>query len=598
VNHSAYARLKVAQFDLGAMTSDRSTPFQNPNTLWAFVLAETLHHLGLTTAIICPGSRSAPLAVAFAEHPQIEAIPALDERSASFFALGIAQKSRLPVALVCTSGTAGANFYPAIIEAKMSRIPLLVFTADRPPELQYAHAGQAIDQVKLYGNYPNEYFQLGTPLATVEQLQYLRQTLIQAWRRALFPVPGVVHLNLPFRDPLAPVTQGDLSDRIQEIDWETFFAEVDKITLPPPVSTYPLLTAWENELQGIIIAGVDQATNPWGYCRAIARLSQSLGWVVLAEALSPVRNYAGLNPALVNTYDFILRDRDRANSLKPKMVIQIGELPTSKVLRTWLQEANPQRWVLSPHYENLDPLHGRTTHLPYAVEQLVFSNPNPTTTIAESTYSQQWHQAQQDIQGKINATMTETDTLHESKIPWLLSQVLPPSTPIFIANSMPVRDAEYFWMPRNSGIRPYFNRGANGIDGTLSTALGVAHKSQSSVLLTGDLAFLHDTNGLLLQRYLQGHLTIILINNNGGGIFERLPIAKFEPPFEEFFAMPQQVNFADIATTYRLEYHDIKAWAHLEKLLKTLPSQGIRLLEIPTNRKADTTWLENIVKSI
>lgn len=591
-------RLENTQTDSGAMISDRSNQFRNVNTLWAFVLVETLHHLGLSTAIICPGSRSAPLAVAFAEHPQIEAIPSLDERSAGFFALGIAQKSCLPVALVCTSGTAGANFYPAIIEAKMSRIPLLVFTADRPPELQYAHAGQAIDQLKLYGNYPNEYLQLGTPVATVDQLQYLRQTLVHAWRRSLFPVPGVVHLNLPLREPLAPVSQADGSQMIQEINWESFFAGINKITVPAPVPRYPLLSVWENEPTGIIIAGVDQTQNPWGYCRAIARLSQALGWVVLAEALSPVRNYAGLNPTLVTTYDFILRHPDQAENLKPQMVIQIGELPTSKTLRTWLQKTNPQRWILSPHYENLDPLHGKTTHLPFSVEQLALSQPNPATAVIESPYYRQWYQAQAECHAKIQQIMEGIDTLLESKIPWLLSQMLPPSTPIFIANSMPVRDAEAFWVPRNSGIRPFFNRGANGIDGTLSTALGVAHHSQSTVLLTGDLAFLYDTNGLLHQKYLQGHLTIVLVNNNGGGIFEKLPISNFDPPFEEFFAMPQRVNFAQLANTYELEYHCIEAWSHLQQLLNPLPERGIRLLEIPTDRKADAAWLKNIVKSI
>jgi 2-succinyl-5-enolpyruvyl-6-hydroxy-3-cyclohexene-1-carboxylate synthase len=163
---------------------------------------------------------------------------------------------------------------------------------------------------------------------------------------------------------------------------------------------------------------------------------------------------------------------------------------------------------------------------------------------------------------------------------------------------MPVRDAEAFWLPSNSGIRPFFNRGANGIDGTLSTALGVAHRSQSTVLLTGDLAFLHDTNGLLHSKYLQGHLTVVLINNNGGGIFEKLPISNFDPPFEEFFAMPQRINFAQLATTYGLEYHHIKDWTHLQQLLNPLPERGIRLLEIPTDRKADAAWLKNIVKSI
>src|SRR6476469_9304030 len=182
--------------------------FSNTNTVWASVLAETLKQLGLTTAVICPGSRSTPLAIAFAQQvPHIDAIPVLDERSAAFFALGIAKRSGLPVALVCTSGTAGANFYPAIIEAKESRIPLIVLTADRPPELRDCHSGQTIDQLKLYGNYPNWQTELAVPSLDIKLLRYLRQTIMYAWERSHFPTPGAVHLNIPFRDPLAPIPE-------------------------------------------------------------------------------------------------------------------------------------------------------------------------------------------------------------------------------------------------------------------------------------------------------------------------------------------------------------------------------------------------------
>ncbi|PSO94433.1 MAG: 2-succinyl-5-enolpyruvyl-6-hydroxy-3-cyclohexene-1-carboxylic-acid synthase, partial [Cyanobacteria bacterium SW_6_48_11] len=178
--------------------------FRNTNTLWSSIIAETLKRLGLTTAIICPGSRSAPLTVAFAQHPEIEAIPILDERSAAFFALGVAKRSHVPAALVCTSGTAGANFYPAVIEASESQVPLLVLTADRPPELRDCHAGQAIDQQKLYGSYPNWQAELALPSQKIGMLRYLRQTIVQAVKRSLFSVPGAVHLNVPFREPLAP----------------------------------------------------------------------------------------------------------------------------------------------------------------------------------------------------------------------------------------------------------------------------------------------------------------------------------------------------------------------------------------------------------
>jgi 2-succinyl-5-enolpyruvyl-6-hydroxy-3-cyclohexene-1-carboxylate synthase len=213
----------------------------------------------------------------------------------------------------------------------------------------------------------------------------------------------------------------------------------------------------------------------------------------------------------------------------------------------------------------------------------------------QMNYLAKWCELEGQIRDKIDDKMSGISQLFEGKVAWLLSQILPPETPLFIANSMPVRDVEWFWVPGNRRIRPFFNRGANGIDGTLSTAVGIAHRSESTVILTGDLALLHDTNGFLLRQKLVGHLTIILINNNGGGIFEMLPISQFEPPFEEFFATPQSVNFAQLCGSYGVEHHLIESWAELQELLNPLPKVGIRVLEVPTNRKVDAKWRHSIL---
>lgn len=567
--------------------------FRNINTVWASILVETLTQLGLTTAVICPGSRSTPLAVAFAQHDQIDAIPVLDERSAAFFALGIARKSRLPVALVCTSGTAGANFYPAVIEARESRVPLLVLTADRPPELRDCHSGQTIDQLKLYGTYPNWQTELTLPSMGIGRLRYLRQTVMHAWERSQFPVAGPVHLNIPFRDPLAPLQQLDPDTLPSPFELEDFFTAITSLPFsPPPVLPLPLYQEWQRREQGMIIAGPTQPQRPRTYCDAIAQLSKALRWPVLADGLSPVRNYAELNPYLISTYDLILRNRKQAQYLTPKIVIHVGELPTSKELRTWLEECQPQRWVIDPSDHNLDPLHGKTIHLRTTIEQLVTIIPSPTSAeqVKTSPYLDQWCKAEAKVRVTVDRKMTGMKQMFEGKAAWLLSQALPPKTPLFIANSMPIRDIEFFWSPGNKGIRPFFNRGANGIDGTLSTALGMAHRYQSSVMLTGDLALLHDTNGFLLKNKFVGHLTIVLINNNGGGIFETLPISKFDPPFEEFFATPQNVNFAQLCVTYGVEHQLIQSWEQLQDLLSTLPSEGIRVLELQSDRKADAKW--------
>ncbi len=593
--------------------------FRNTNTVWASILVETLQRLGLTTAVICPGSRSTPLTIAFAQHNQIEAIPVLDERSAAFFALGIARATGHPVVLVCTSGTAGANFYPAVIEAKESRVPLLVLTADRPSELRDCHSGQTIDQVKLYGNYPNWQAELAVPSLEIGMLNYLRQTLVHAWERSLFPVPGAVHLNIPLCDPLAPLPQLDTDTPKPQLQLEDFFAHLPHSPFPIPHSPFPSgalphpevpsgcqrhpipYQKWQQCEQGIIIAGTAQPQRPREYCEAIAQLSKALGWAVLAEGLSPLRNYADLNPYLISTYDLILRNRQLTQQLTPKMVIQLGELPTSKELRTWLDNCQPLRWIIDPSDHNLDPLHGKTIHLRMSVEQMGRWGDGemgkqgkkeniPGSPSQNGAYLQQWCEAEAQVRTAVDQTMTTMTQLFEGKVAWLLSQVMPPMTSRFIANSMPVRDVEFFWSPGNTGVRPFFNRGANGIDGTLSTALGVAHRNQSSVMLTGDLALLHDTNGFLLKNKFFGHLTIVLINNNGGGIFEMLPISKFDPPFEEFFATPQNINFAQLCVTYGVEHQLIQSWEQLKQRLNPLPTEGIRVLELQTDRKADACW--------
>lgn len=581
--------------------------FRNINQLWASIFVETLQRMGLSSAVICPGSRSTPLTVAFAQSSDIEVIPILDERSAAFFALGRAKATGLPVAVVCTSGTAGANFYSAVVEANLSRIPLLLLTADRPQELRNCHSGQTIEQLRLFSNYPNWQAELAIPDLRIEMLAYLRQTTIYAFEQTLYPVYGPVHLNIPFRDPLPPIKDENeinvayLKSLQSNFNSQEFFAAVtDKIQYPTSHSSFPIPREWFEAKRGIIIAGVSQPQQPQKYCSAIAKLAKSLKFPVLAEGLSPVRNHASVNPYIISTYDLILRNQHLATKLTPEVVIQIGEMPTSKVLRKWLSVRNPQRWIIEPSNQNLDALHGRVVHLRVSVEEMGWGDKETRGQRGgeiTNTYVEMWLNAEKDVRERIDTTLKEKTELFEGKVAWLLSQVLPSQTPLFIANSMPVRDVEFFWKPNNLEIKPFFNRGANGIDGTLSTALGIAHRQQSSVMLTGDLALLHDTNGFLTRNKFIGHLTIILINNNGGGIFEMLPISEFEPPFEELFATPQNINFKQLCQTYGVEHELINTWEELRNKLNPLPSKGIRVLEIRTNRKNDAKWRkENLNK--
>src|SRR5688500_16189617 len=271
------------------MSNDSPPDARNLNSLWASVLVETLARCGVSRAVISPGSRSTPLAFAFARHSEIEAIPVLDERTAAFFALGLAKQRLQSVALVCTSGTATANFFPAIIEAYESGVPLLVLTADRPPELRACGSGQTIDQQKIYGGYVNFYHELATPELTEAQLRYLRQTVAHATLRTLAPVAGAVHLNVPFRDPLPPLEDGGVASRVAEsFDWQFFFSHLAPVAAALPASVPPTIVS---DVHGAIVVGPTQPGNVEAYVRAVGEIAQRLGWPVLADALSPLRHH-------------------------------------------------------------------------------------------------------------------------------------------------------------------------------------------------------------------------------------------------------------------------------------------------------------------
>ncbi|MDD2764096.1 MAG: 2-succinyl-5-enolpyruvyl-6-hydroxy-3-cyclohexene-1-carboxylic-acid synthase [Opitutaceae bacterium] len=556
--------------------------FRNTNSLWCSVLVETLARLGLRHVVVSPGSRSAPLTFAFARHPRIEAIPMLDERSAAFFALGLARQRRRPTALLCTSGTAAANFLPAVIEAHESGAPLLVFTADRPPELRACASGQAIDQQKLYGGYVNFYHELAVPEANLDLLRYARQTVMHAFARTLDPVAGPVHLNAPFRDPLPPVDDG-LAEKLRpRIKAELFFSHVQA---PHPPAKTGVVFDPPKGVRGLIIAGPAQPADPAAYCAAVGRLSATLGWPVLADGLSPLRHFPGRNLRPIANYNAILRSPALAARLKPEAILCLDGWPTSKQLRQWLTADAADVWLVAADADNHDALHGRTRHLRCPVVELTVAR--PAGRRAPASYARAWRRADQAASAALGRRLSIPSFPFEGKAAWMLSQHLPARTPLFIASSMPVRDVEFFWTPGGRRCQAFFNRGANGIDGTLSTALGVAQGNRPAVLLTGDLALLHDTNGFLLRPKLRGSLTVVLINNHGGGIFEMLPVAKFDPPFEEFFATPQEVDFAKLCSAYGVGHVLVRDWAHFRKLISALPAKGLRVLELRTDRKRD-----------
>ncbi len=568
----------------------------NANELWADVIAETLHRKGVSYVVTCPGSRSSPLTFAFARHEQIEAIPILDERSAGFFALGLAKRTGKPVAIVCTSGSAVANFFPSIVEASESGIPLLVLTADRPAELRDCAAGQTIDQVKFFGGYVRKQVELALPEATLPMLRYLRQTVSHSADVASAPNRGPVHFNIPFRDPLIPVEELGFEGPLDLESFDSFFSHLEPSDALPLVQAQLPASLGRIE-KGLILVGPNSPTNEEAWCENVAAMAVSLGWPILADALNPIRSNASSYPHLICGYESVLRNPALAQELLPEHVVVIGGFPTSKALRSWIGEADLPLTLLNDRPVNVDATHSRATHV-YA--DFEFGG----VLVGEghaADYTKRWLDLESQVSAEFEKRFAATDSFFEAKLAWTLSKALPEACSLCVSNSMPPRDMEFYFGGNDLGISVFSSRGANGIDGILSTAMGVAHDGDKTFLLTGDLALLHDTNGALIAKDLQGSLTILLVNNAGGGIFEMLPVSQFEDVFEKHYGTDQQVDFSNWAKTYGIDYQLIASWSELEEKLVE-DSNGVRVLEIRTDRKADAAlrkqWFAEISSAV
>ncbi|MEM9159150.1 MAG: 2-succinyl-5-enolpyruvyl-6-hydroxy-3-cyclohexene-1-carboxylic-acid synthase [Verrucomicrobiota bacterium] len=557
------------------------TDFPNVNALWCHVLVETLATKGMEYAVICPGSRSSPLAFAFSNCASIEALPVLDERSAAFFALGLAKRTGKPASLVCTSGTAAANFFPAVIEASEGGVPLMVLTADRPPEMRQCSAGQTIDQVKLYGHYVKEQIDMALPEASESMLRYARETASYFYEQSTGSGKGPVHLNLPFRDPLPPMRD------------EAFAASLDGRMIGGILKGSDLaesakssrvvdLSGFVDTDEGVLIVGPNSPVASERWVSGLTGLAERLAWPILCDGLNPLRN-ANAGVSMVTRYDSICRSKKFVEKFQPKKAIVVGELPTSKVLRGWLASIDLEIVFLSELDRNLDPGYSRSLRIEcdIAADQVAFEGRS------RGNFFDAWMRAEDLASGFLQKKIDVTQPLFEGKIASVLSRELQEGASVLFSNGMPPRDCEFFWERGEGRQNTYFNRGVNGIDGVLSTAVGVAHGGDPTVLVIGDLALLHDTNGALLGRVLDGSLTIVLINNAGGGIFEMLPVAQFGQTFEDFFACDQGVNFANWAKTYGIGYQSIENWEELREAVRVLPQKGVRLLELRTDRKTD-----------
>jgi 2-succinyl-5-enolpyruvyl-6-hydroxy-3-cyclohexene-1-carboxylate synthase len=525
----------------------------------AFV--DELARCGVTDACTSPGSRDTPLVLALARQPRLRAYSHIDERSSGFFALGIAKASGRPVVLTCTSGTAAANLSPAVIEASEARVPLIVLTADRPPELRDTGAGQTIDQIKLYGDAVRWFFEVGNHEVDDERIAWVRALACRSHASATGERPGPVHLNWPLRDPLVPQTpRRPRGGRSGSHPW---------VAVAPRALRGARLGEHISEpARGVIVAGRHDA----GLAPAIPALARAAGYPLLADPLSGARRGA----AAVAHYDLLLRDQDFADTHAPEVVVRVGDLPTSKPLRSWLGELEGARQILiDPELAWQDPAS--------VVELVLRADPRllDPPPRAESGWLEAWRAADAAAGAAIEHTLG--DELSEPNVARAIATTLAADATVFVAASMAVRELESFWPVRDDAPRVLSNRGANGIDGTLSSALGVAAACDGPVVaLIGDVAFAHDLSGLLAASRLALSLTIVLINNGGAAVFDYLPVAGEHDVYEEHIATPTGLDFGQAARLYGFRHERPQTLTELRGLLAGPERQT--LIEVCTDR--------------
>lgn len=551
--------------------------------LAAFI--EGLEEAGIKDVVISPGSRSTPLALLFAEHPDIDIYVNIDERSAGFFALGLAKASRKPVALLCTSGTAAANYYPAVVEASLSRVPLVVLTADRPHELRDVGAPQAIDQMHLYGRHVRWFTEMALPEKGISMLHYAKTAGTRAVSESLGLPSGPVHLNFPLREPLLP-----------QLDPPPFATNKTKAvkrelklgTLELPEEKFrETAEEWRSYEKGLIVCGpIDQP----GFPEAIKELAEVLGFPIFADPLSQLRSGTSANEFVIDSYDAILKTEEVYSDYQPDLIIRFGGMPVSKPLALFIQHLENTKQVIvdgercwrDPYHIGTEMIYCNETNLCNQISKII-------QTRNHSSWLMNWLEMNQIAKNVIEHQLQTETKLDEGKAVRELSRWIPDDSTIFVGNSMPIRDMDTFFHTNNKNIRIMANRGANGIDGVVSTALGSSVHTGPLYLLIGDLSFYHDMNGLLAAKIYDLNINIILMNNDGGGIFSYLPQVKEPKHFEVLFGTPTGLNFEHAIKLYQGQYTKINDWESFQVALMDEASyKGLNVIEIPTDRAENT----------
>jgi 2-succinyl-5-enolpyruvyl-6-hydroxy-3-cyclohexene-1-carboxylate synthase len=548
------------------------------------------------------------LALTIARHPAAKLWVHLDERSAAFFGLGLAKTLREPVALVCTSGTAAANFMPAVVEAFLARIPLVVLTADRPHELRDVGAPQTIDQVRLFGAHAKWFVDLAEPDAAPEMLRYTRMVASRAVATARRGPAGPVHVNCPYREPLLPDPALALAAAEQRPGERPYVA----VAAGPRAPDSALVAALAGELRssprGLIVCGPQDDPALAG---AVAELALALGYPVLADPLSGLRNGEHDRTLVLDCYDAFLRDGAFVERFAPEIVLRFGAMPVSKPVLLYLQRHHGCRQIVvdgdagwnEPTVLASDMIHadGRLlceALLRHGVEALaglpVLDPAKASTPIGSRkslAWAAAWQTAERNARAAIGGRLEDLNELFEGKVFAELAALLPDGALLYAGNSMPIRDLDTFFSGSKRAVRLLANRGANGIDGVVSSALGAAAANNGPTLLViGDVSFYHDSNGLLAAMQQHLNLTIVLLNNDGGGIFSFLPQAGEPEYFETLFGTPHGLDFRPLAQMYGARYERVVDWpAFRAAVSHGLASGGLHVVEVPTERARNVT---------
>lgn len=585
-----------------AGAEDVRIPLTSPGSLnvaWSDRFVAALHAAGVRDVVISPGSRSGPLALAF-DRSSVATHVSLDERSAGYFALGLAKASRRPAALVCTSGTAAANYFPALVEARYGRVPLIVATADRPPELRDTGAPQTIDQIKLFGDMVRWFVEVGTPDASAPMLEYAASLGTRAAAEAWRDPAGPVHLNFSFREPLLPDPEA-----VPPFPPPGHGVEPARDSVAPARDSIRRLAgALRPKRRGLIVCGPDDPTPE--FAPAVTRLARLTGYPVLADAASQVRFGAEARGMVIGSYDAFLRSPRFAERNQAEVILQFGAALTSKAYHLYAS------WHPAALHVIVDRAGGWRTPGRSACE-VVCADPAAVAhalceALADSadplpSWSGAFERAERTARAVIERRLARSEEMNEARLLPQLLDALPDDSILYIGNSMAIRDLDAFAPTRERPIRVLANRGANGIDGVLSSALGASAASERPLLaVLGDLSFHHDWTALHMTRDPRVRATIVVVQNDGGAIFSFLPVAR-HAAFERYFGTPHGLDFAPAAAMYGITYSKPKTWGELtSRARESLRSRATEILEVRTDREGNralhqAVW-EDVVRAV